>query len=130
MIVTGLKHFTIKAAADTVDECVAFYTSVLNLRIGFRPPSAIPGFWLYAGEEPLIHLLIEGEDECLNLSCLDHIAFSCVNLPITIKRLEDLKIGYRSIYLAEVDQYLLFVRDPAGIMVELNFACEKITTYD
>ena len=130
MIVTGLDHCTIRADADTVDACVAFYTSVLNLRIGFRPPFEIPGFWLYAGDQPLIHLLIEGEDECSNQSCLDHIALSCVNLPVTIKRLDDLKIAYRSSYLAEVDQYLLFLRDPAGIMLELNFTCEKITAPD
>ncbi|MGA7279184.1 MAG: hypothetical protein WBW79_14700 [Desulfocapsaceae bacterium] len=50
MIFTGLDHYTIRADADTVDACVAFYTSMLNLRIGFRPPYAIPGFWLYAGD--------------------------------------------------------------------------------
>lgn len=127
MLVAGLDHYTIRASADTVDECVAFYTTILNLRIGFRPPFPVAGFWLYTGEQPIVHLLVDGgDDECGAPSCLDHIAFSCVNLPLTIRKLEDLKIDYRSNYLADVDQYQLFVADPAGLSVELNFACEKI----
>jgi catechol 2,3-dioxygenase-like lactoylglutathione lyase family enzyme len=44
MIVTGLDHCTIRADADTVDACVAFYTSMLNLRIGFKTALCKPGF--------------------------------------------------------------------------------------
>jgi hypothetical protein len=40
---------------------------------------------------------------------LGHIAFSCVNLPFTVKRLIDLKIGYRSSYLVDLSrEYLAF----------------------
>ena len=69
MIVTGLDHCTIRADADTIEACVAFYTSMLNLRIGFKPPYAIPGFWLYAGDQPLIHLRKDHLTSVIELLC-------------------------------------------------------------
>lgn len=69
MIVTALDHYAIRAYVDTVDACVAFYTSMLNLRIGFRPPFAILGFWLHAGDQPLIHLRKDHLTSVIELLC-------------------------------------------------------------
>ena len=130
MIVTGLKHYTIRASAQVIDQCIAFYTSILNLRIGFRPPLETSGFWLYAGDQPVLHVLIYDEPEFHGPSVLGSIAFGCVNLPVTIQRLEDLEIDYTKNYLADIDQFQIFVADPAGLTIELNFDCEKIDTTD
>ncbi len=124
MLVTGLNHFTITASAETIDECVAFYCNILNLRIGFRPPSGGPGFWLYAGDLALVRLDVA--DHSLKPHTGLRIAFSCVNLPVTIRRLEDLGISYSTHHLADVDQFQVFLNDPTGLPIELNFSCEQI----
>lgn len=126
MIVTGLDHFTIRAPADVIDDCVSFYTSILNLRLGFRPPLETRGFWLYAAEEPLLHLEIDDGSGTAAVGYLDHIAFTCVNLPVTIRRFTDLGLDYATNHIPEIDQFQVLVRDPAGIGVELNFTCETL----
>ena len=126
MVVTGLHHYTIRASDSTVGDCVAFYTSLLNLRIGFRPPLDTEGYWLYAGEMPIIQLVISHEDDEGSPSPIEHIAFSCVNLPVTIKHLEDMSINYTTNHLENLDQFQVFIKDPAGIIIELNFSCEQL----
>jgi catechol 2,3-dioxygenase-like lactoylglutathione lyase family enzyme len=126
MIVTGLHHYALNARSEKIDECVSFYTSVLNLRIGFRPPLDDRGFWLYAGEQALLHLAICDTEDLVPSPIVDRIAFACVNLPVTIRRLEDLGIDYTTNHLPEIDQFQIFVRDPLGLGIELNFACEKL----
>ncbi|MBT8362392.1 MAG: hypothetical protein HKP41_04495 [Desulfobacterales bacterium] len=46
-------------------------------------------------------------------SYLDHIAFTCVNLPVTIQRRGDLGIAYQTKYLQEIDQFQIFILDRA-----------------
>ena len=126
MIITGIDHYTIKAPAEIIEACVSFYSSLLNLRLGFRPPLKAPGFWLYAGDRDFLHLVVDDTQETSVPSCLDHIAFTAVNLPVTIKRLEDLSIEYTTNHLAELDRFQVFIKDPAGLAIELNFSCEKL----
>jgi len=126
MIVTGLHHYTLRAGSESIDECLSFYTSVLNLRIGFRPPSEERGFWLYSGDQALLHLEICDHEDVIRTPTLDRIAFACVNLPVTIRRLEDLGIDYTTNHLMDIDQFQIFLKDPAGLDLELNFACEKL----
>jgi len=126
MIVTGVNHYTIRAPADIIDACVSFYCNIMNLRIGFRPPEDSVGYWLYAGDTAIIHLYVSENEKTGVGSYLDHIAFTCVNLPVTIQRLEDLGIEYRANHLLDIDQFQLFIVDPAHNTVELDFDCERI----
>lgn len=126
MIVTGLHHYTLRAGAEIIDECVSFYTSVLNLRIGFRPPFEQRGFWLYTGDQALLQLEVCEHEELGRGAARDRLAFACVNLPVAIRRLEDLGIDYTTNHLVEIDQFQIFLKDPSGLRIELNFACEKL----
>ena len=126
MIVTGLHHYTLRAGPESIEDSVSFYTSVLNLRIGFRPPFEERGYWLYAGDQALLHLEICDHEDVRPMSTADRIAFACVNLPVTIRRLEDLGIDYTTNHLVDIDQFQIFLKDPTGLGLELNFACEKL----
>jgi catechol 2,3-dioxygenase-like lactoylglutathione lyase family enzyme len=39
-----------------IDATRDFYCRVLGLSDGFRPPLGFPGYWLYLGDTPVIHI--------------------------------------------------------------------------
>ena len=55
MATSGLNHFTI--LTDDVPGTVRFYSDLLGLHEGERPPLGFPGAWLYAGDQPVLHIV-------------------------------------------------------------------------
>ncbi len=49
-----IEHYLV--LCDDVDHTRDFYRDVLGLRDGFRPDLGFPGYWLYAGDVPCIHI--------------------------------------------------------------------------
>ncbi len=49
-----LNHINIRATS--LEETRDFYAGVLGLEEGFRPPFPNPGYWMYAGDMPIIHI--------------------------------------------------------------------------
>jgi catechol-2,3-dioxygenase len=89
------------------------------------------GFWLYSGGAPLVHLTVcDDTDARVNgdtgLNFFDHIAFSCEGLAKLIARLNQLNIDYEVVEIDSLGQTQIFIRDPAGIGVELNFINESL----
>ena len=54
--VAGVNHVTLLCSIDQLPSVEHFYKEVLGLRVGPRPAFDFPGTWLYAGEEPIVHL--------------------------------------------------------------------------
>jgi catechol 2,3-dioxygenase-like lactoylglutathione lyase family enzyme len=52
---------------------------------------------------------------------LDHIAFRGKDAAATIATLKDRGIAFRENLLSDIGLHQVFVRDPNGIMVEMNF---------
>ena len=50
-----LDHVNIRTAQ--LDAMRAWYAEALGLEDGWRPPFPFPGAWLYAGEDPIVHLV-------------------------------------------------------------------------
>lgn len=127
MALEALEHYTINCAdlSGTRD----FYRDVLGLEEGPRPKLGFAGHWLYAGDVPVVHLL--GADGALPenrgaqqggpTGSLDHIAFRGGEPGAIIARLKARGIAYRENVIADFKLHQLFVRDPNGIMVEMNF---------
>ena len=129
MTISGLDHFNIKASESDMARIKAFYTDLLGLKEGFRP-AGIPGegAWLYAGEKPLLHLLIvDGVemDASVNPN-LDHIAFRCQGIDRYMKRLKQSDIDYLLVRTPELDMIQIFFNDPAGILIEMNTVGETV----
>ena len=55
MPVAQLNHVTVRT--DDLEGTRDFYHDMLGLTAGPRPPLGFPGYWLYAGENPLAHLV-------------------------------------------------------------------------
>jgi catechol 2,3-dioxygenase-like lactoylglutathione lyase family enzyme len=127
MALEALDHYTIQCADMTATR--DFYRDVLGLTDGFRPALGFPGYWLYAGEVPVVHLL--GHENALpenqdarpacDTNGLDHIAFRGSDPDATIARLKARGIAFRENLIPDIQLHQVFVRDPNGIMVEMNF---------
>jgi catechol 2,3-dioxygenase-like lactoylglutathione lyase family enzyme len=127
MALEALDHYTIQCAdmAATRD----FYRDVLGLTDGFRPDLGFPGFWLYAGDKAVVHLLGPANALVENRAAkpgpdtngLDHIAFRGQDAAATIARLKEHSIAFRESLIPDIGLHQVFVRDPNGVMVEMNF---------
>ena len=120
--VRGLAHINLHAPAALIERVRQFYIDVIGLREGPRPGFRSSGHWLYAGDTDVLHLIVHPGDEApRSTGWIDHIAFSCTDLAATCQRLDHASIPYRLDTVTALNQMQLFVRDPAGIAVELNF---------
>lgn len=120
----ALDHVNIRVPADLLGTVRAFYVEVVGLTDGFRPPFGSAGHWLYAGEHAVIHLSVLRDDNGQRQAggSVDHLAFRCSGLDAACRDLDRRGIAYRRAEVPLTGQVQLFVRDPAGNGVELNFA--------
>lgn len=119
MTIKGVDHINISTA--DLDRCKAFYCDILGLKEGSRPPFDSPGAWLYAGDAPLIHISTRSSKTKLPKSAIDHFAFSVKGFDKIVKRLKKAGMTYETFQVPDRAARQIFVEDPDGISVELNF---------
>jgi catechol 2,3-dioxygenase-like lactoylglutathione lyase family enzyme len=124
----SLNHYTIQAR--DLEATKNFYTDIVGLTVGDRPPLAFDGYWLYCGGTPTVHLLgfqaqaklvTDGPSYPADTGRLDHIAFSCEGLADMRADLESRGMKYDERVLPRMNMTQLFYLDPDGIAVECNF---------
>ena len=127
MPVENLNHINIRAPHPLLKEVRDFYVDIIGLREGERPAIPIDGFWLYAGDNAIVHLLdsaYRGLDEnalAVGTSHLDHFALTCTDIAGTEARLQELGVEFRRNDFDDYGFSQLFLNDPTGMGVELNF---------
>jgi extradiol dioxygenase family protein len=124
MPLLGLDHFNLRASRILLDKLKNFYCEVLGLAQGDRPPFKSFGYWLYAGNQAILHLTETKSDEPRSLgtqTTFDHIAFICTDQPAMESRLTDRNIDYKVTHVPSTGQIQIFLEDPAGNGLELNF---------
>jgi catechol 2,3-dioxygenase-like lactoylglutathione lyase family enzyme len=123
--VRGLAHANIRAPEAMVERLRCFYIDLIGLRQGPRPGfrSRSRGYWLYAGDTDVLHLTIAGAGDAppQPTGFLNHLAFACTDLAATRARLDAAGVTYEADEVAELGQVQLFLADPCGLAVELNF---------
>ena len=128
----SLNHYTIQAR--DLEATKNFYTDIVGLTVGDRPPLTFPGYWLYCGGIPTVHLLgyqahaklvTDGPSYPADTGRLDHIAFSCEGLADMRANLESRGMKYEERVLPRLNMTQLFYFDPDGIAVECNFPAHE-----
>lgn len=125
MAVAGMNHFTI--LTDDVDNTVRFYGELLGLEPGPRPKLKFPGAWLYAGGQPILHVVGGRPASELKPGVIDHMAFSGKDLAATLSALKDHGVEYDCRQQVGTGLWQVFFFDPNGAKVELDFpASERV----
>ena len=86
MPVTELNHINLRTPYETMLKLKDFYCDVVGLKAGPREGFTSRGFWLYIGDKHVMHLAeYRGEGEPLTnvLTTIDHISFTCTDMPAT-----------------------------------------------
>jgi catechol 2,3-dioxygenase-like lactoylglutathione lyase family enzyme len=118
-----MNHFTI--LAGDVNATIDFYGDLLGLAPGPRPPFDFPGAWLYAGGQPILHVIGGRPPTELRAGVIDHMAFTANGLRETLTRLERRGIAHDLRRLPGQGTWQLFFHDPNGARVELDFAADE-----
>ncbi|WP_291684665.1 VOC family protein [Bradyrhizobium sp.] len=126
MSVGVLDHFNIRTRklADTV----RFYEDVLGLEKGARPDFAFPGAWMYSEGKAVVHLVdISKTDEPQkpDSGVVHHVAFVSQGFAGMKKRLESKGMPFDARQVPGGDLWQIFVNDPNGVMIELNYEAAK-----
>ncbi len=121
-----LQHVNIRT--DDLAGTVKFWEDAIGLTDGDRPNFAFPGAWLYSGKEAVVHLIgIAKTDEAAlkETGCIDHVAFAAEGFEAFKQRLSGLGCEYEARVVPGGRLWQLFLRDPNGVLCELNFEAAK-----
>jgi len=134
MPLSHIEHVLIQTAdmAATRD----WYVRVLGFRVGPSPDFKFPVCWLYLGDQDVIHVTEGGAQVSDNRrryvgqessatqgsGVIDHVAFRCSGLEQMLEHLTSLGVPFKRRQVNDQGLYQLFLFDPNGVKVELNFA--------
>ena len=119
MGIKGLDHVNINTT--NTKDTMSFYTDLLDLTDGFRPPFDFPGAWLYAGGNAVIHLVFSDSEPNVISNPVDHIALEATGFEETKQRLENENWEFRCSNVSDTQIRQIFLVDLNGVKLELNF---------
>jgi catechol 2,3-dioxygenase-like lactoylglutathione lyase family enzyme len=138
MTITKFAHYAIRST--DLEASRHFYTQVMGFRVGYRPPFSFPGIWLYQQEDQsaVVHIIGVGVDPdeqrrhegyCgmhpsepgSSTGSFDHVAFLATDWLQVLTRCETHRVAYVERNVAELGLHQVFLRDPSGVTLELNY---------
>ena len=134
LTLSHIEHFLV--AADDIDATAEWYCRALGLTEGPHPDFGFPVKWLYIGKRDVVHigpsarqagenqkkyLGRTSQDSGTGTGALDHVAFRAAGLKQTMAHLKSLGIAFSERRAGNQALYQLFLYDPNGIKIELNF---------
>jgi catechol 2,3-dioxygenase-like lactoylglutathione lyase family enzyme len=119
--VVGLDHYALLSSEP--ERTTRFYSEIVGLKVGPRPPLSFPGVWLYAGDHPIVHVIFDKAIPSKETGAVDHLAFIANGSVAEIHdRLRRHNIEFTSRVIERTGVTQVFFRDPDNVGVELNFA--------
>jgi len=128
MSVGVLDHYNLRTRK--FDETVRFYVDILGLENGPRPNFSFPGAWLYSDGRAIVHLVDlspTSEPQKPGSGVVHHVAFISRGFQAMKERLRGKGVTFDSREVPGGDVWQIFIRDPNGVMIELNYEMAKET---
>ncbi|HQY16185.1 MAG: VOC family protein [Ilumatobacteraceae bacterium] len=132
MPIMRLDHFFVRA--NDLEVTRAFYCEVLGFEVMPRPDFPFPGYWLGVDGSIQVHMAAHGiphaelfylgttpESATDNSGVVDHIAFLATDPEAFHHRFGRLGLACRKRYFGEFGLCQMFIADPNGVTIELNF---------
>lgn len=138
MGIRKLGHYSIRTS--NLEASRRFYTDMLGLREGFRPPFKFPGLWLYDSNDEadfgVVHIIgIDANDaqglkdylgdkdeaELFGTGAVDHVAFLATDLAAMRAKLHERAINFTERTVPSLGLYQVFIADPSGVTIEMNY---------
>jgi len=124
-------HFNIVIAPSQADETLHFYREVLDLKEGFRPDFGRPGWWLYAGDHPVVHISLREVPSTKGATgSFDHIALHATGLKEMKARLKRMKIPFEEQRVDDNTVHQIFFHDTNGLRLELDYTLTEAEALD
>ena len=138
MRLTHIEHFLV--AADDIDATRDWYARVLGMQPGPHPDFGFPVHWMYVGGVDIVHigpsaksagdiqkkyLGRTSQDAGSGTGAIDHIAFRATGLRAMLEHLQKNKISFTQRRANGQALFQMFLYDPNGIKIELNYSADE-----
>lgn len=125
MHIKSLDHVNLRTFR--LDDMIAWYDKVLGMPIGDRPDFSFPGAWIYAGDNPVIHLVgIEPEAPSDAAPQIEHFALAASGLPEMIERLKAQGVDHSISPVPGYPIVQVHVHDPDGNHIHIDFDASEV----
>ncbi len=119
-MIRWLDHVNVRTA--NLEQLARFYTEVVGLQLGERPPLGFPGVWLYAGDRAVIHLVGTAEQPAPEGPLrLEHFAFAASGLGDFVARLTQHGVSFRQSRQPGTGNVIVNLLDPDGNRLHVDF---------
>ena len=126
MPIVALHHYFVRSR--DLARSRHFYCDVLGFEEMLRPEFSYPGYWLGVNGQVQIHMGRSGTPDAppadapaASTGAVDHVAFTSSDPEEFSRRLRAEGLTTRERYRQDTGLLQIFVADPDGIMIELNF---------
>lgn len=139
MPLSRLDHYSIRTGK--LEETRRFYADIMGLVEGDRPPFPFPGAWMYRDGQAAVHIVgIDPNDtaglqgylgdrkgadgagsDAAGTGTIDHVAFTATGVADMHDRLRAHGHAWRDRTVPSLGLHQIFVEDPNGIVIELNY---------
>ena len=133
-----IEHFLLQT--EDIEATKDWYVNVLGFRVGPAPDFKFPVYWLYLGDRDVLHITTGGKNVSENrkkyvgqqsdvssgTGVIDHIGFRTTGLLEMIEHLKKNNVEFKERQVDDQGLYQLFLFDPNGVKVELNFEVAEV----
>ena len=126
MSVGVLDHYNLRTRKFS--ETVRFYEDILGLENGARPNFSFPGAWMYSEGKAVVHIVDIGktdEPQKPDSGVVHHVAFVSSGFDGMKQRLQSKGFPFDARQVPGGELWQIFVNDPNGVMIELNYEAAK-----
>ena len=103
-----------------------WYSDILGLEKGYRPPFEEIGSWLYGAGHAMVHLVeIQNPPDRTDRPELEHFAMSATGLSSLLEKLTARNITYYPVRVPEIRILQINFHDPEGNHLHIDFPADE-----